>query len=133
MKSIKLITFDPRKNKRVLVGTLQGNTLIRKVEAKHYMRVVDGYGIQEPAFQEILKKKVKYIIEEVQETKDKWKSNVKDWVEHGHVADYGHGKQRFLSLKYMKRIKETPPLFPVEVNVNISKLKAAMERNGVKL
>lgn len=130
---MKILAYDPRKAKYVLVGRLVRGTLTRQVESKHYMRIVDGYGIQEHAFQEILNKKTKYIIQEVKETKDKWKSSVKDWIKHGHVADYGHGKQRFLSLKYMTKIKETEQLFPIEVNVDTNKLREAMERNGVKL
>lgn len=130
---MKILAYDPKKGKHVLVGNLVKTTLYRRVEAKHYMRILDGYGIQEPAFQDVIKKGTKFIVEIVEETKDKWKSSIGDWIKYGHVADYGHGKQRFLSLKYMQKIKEPETLFPVEVKPNISKLKEAMERNGVKL
>lgn len=97
------LAFDPRKGKKVLVGELVGDTLFRDVEARHYMRVLDGYGIQEPAFQELVEKNIKYIVIKVKSTRDCYKANIDDWKIKGRVAEYGHGKQRFLSLKYMKR------------------------------
>jgi hypothetical protein len=32
-----------------------------------------------------------------------WQSKAKAWFEHGTIADYGRGKQIFLSLKYMRK------------------------------
>lgn len=98
---MKLLTFDPKKNKQVLVGELIVDTLFREVDPKHFMRVLQGYGIQEVAFEEIVRRGVIKIVLKELGTNKRWEARVKDWVEHGRVADYGHGKQRFLSVKFM--------------------------------
>jgi hypothetical protein len=56
---MKLITFDPHKNKRVLCGEVIGDSLFRWVEPKHFMYKIQGYGIQEVAFQEVMRRDVK--------------------------------------------------------------------------
>lgn len=97
----KLLTWDPKKNKSVLVGEIAGTTLFRDVQVKHFMRVVGGYGIQEPAFQQALSQGVKKIVLKEVETSQRWEANVKTWLLNSKLADYGHGKQRFLGLSYM--------------------------------
>lgn len=74
------------------------------------MNILGGYGIQEVAFQEFLERGGEYIIEKVLPTNDMWKSSKKDWLEHGRVMDYGWGKQRFLSLKFMSKYTPKPNL-----------------------
>lgn len=98
---MKILTYDPKKGKKVLCGNLVGDTLFRDVEAKHFMQVLQGYGIQEVVFQEILSMGVKYIILKETHTDKRWKADTETWRLKSKVADYGHGKQRFLSLKYM--------------------------------
>lgn len=102
---MKLLTYDPKKAKQVLVGELIVDTLFRDVDPKHFMRIVQGYGIQEIAFEEIVRKGVDKIVLKEMGTGKRWESRVKDWLEHGRVADYGHGKQRFLSVKFMSNKK----------------------------
>ena len=99
---MKLLTYDPAKNRTVLCGELIGDTLFRDVEAKHFMRVVQGYGIQEVAFQKILEEGIKKIVLKEKHTKKNWEATTDRWIDKGKVIDYGHGKQRFLSMKYMK-------------------------------
>lgn len=99
---MKFLTYDPHKKKKVLCGELIGDTLFRWVKPEHFMNVVQGYGIQEIAFRQLVKKDCKYIILKEKDTNKRWKANIKAWKELGRVADYGHGKQRFLSLKYMR-------------------------------
>jgi hypothetical protein len=127
---MKLLCYDPKKNKQVLVGELIGNTLFRDVEPEHFMRIVQGYGIQEVAFQEILKKEVKFIILKETHTDKRWKADVETWKKKGKVADYGHGKQRFLSLSYMndrknpidlREEKEIKRSEQVQLNLSIDK------------
>jgi hypothetical protein len=100
---MKLLTWDKAKQKQVLVGNIVGNTIYRNVDSRHFMRILDGYGMQEPAFQELIENNVKWVVERVDPTGDMWRSSISDWIEHGKVMDYGHGKQRFLSMKYMKK------------------------------
>lgn len=98
---MKLLTFDPRKRKQVLVGEIIGDTLFRNVTTKHFMRVLDGYGIQEDAMRQLVSRGVHKIVIKETDTGKQWESLESDWALHGKSADYGNGKQRFLSLKYM--------------------------------
>ena len=98
---MKILSYDLKKSKYILAGNLIGDTFFKDVMPFHFMRVVGGYGISEDAFQDILSKGCKYIIIKEVATKQNWKSDIKDWIEHCKIADYGSGKQRFMSLKYM--------------------------------
>lgn len=97
-----LLAFDPGKNKYIKCGVIAGTTLFRDVEPKHFMRVLQGYGIQEIAFQEAINKGIKVIVLKETKTGLQWEADIPTWLLHSKVADYGHGKQRFLSLKFMK-------------------------------
>jgi hypothetical protein len=108
MISKKLLTYDPKKGKNVLVGTITGTTLLREVTEKHFMRVVGGYGIQEPALQQARSLGVKTIIQIVKETNEKWIGTIDNWINNSKTMDFGHGKQVFLSLKYMTLLVTIP-------------------------
>lgn len=135
----KLTCYDPHKKKVVLVGNLVGDTLFRNVESKHFMRLLQGYGIQEVAFQEFIEKGGKYIIEKVLPTNDMWKSKKEDWLAHGKVMDYGWGKQRFLSLKYMSKYTPKPnldaqPIIEYNTKIKLSELwKEALDKKNRKV
>lgn len=89
----------------VLVGHWNKEKAIlgRKVGPEHFMRVVQGYGIQEVSFQEMIKSGIKHIALKEIHTGDILLSTIKQWLDNGRVADYGNGKQRFLSVKFMQR------------------------------
>lgn len=106
---IKLNVYDPKKRKLVLCGLTIGNALFREVSKKHFMRVVDGYGIQKEAFDVFREKGIERIILKEKESGLKWESSVADWRIFGRLADYGHGKQWFLSMKYMKQYTRPEP------------------------
>jgi hypothetical protein len=55
-------------------------------------------------------------------TNHRWEADVKVWLENGRVMDYGHGKQRFLSLKFMKTHILKEPEERKEKTVNISQV-----------
>lgn len=102
---MKFYSFDTRKRKKILVGEVIGNTLFKNViQSRHFMRVLDGYGIQYIAFCELRKMVKKIVIKE--DTGNQWEATIKDWTEHSKIADYGNGKQVFLSLKFMKPHKK---------------------------
>lgn len=108
-RNMKLHAYDPAKQKLVLVGqwSIEESALIRDVDQDHFMNVVQGYGIQEVAFQKVLSiiPKIKYIIFNEVYTGDRLTADIPTWLEHSKVMDFGHGKQRFLSVKFMKREK----------------------------
>lgn len=106
---MKLYTFDTRKQKKVLIGEIQGEALFKTVNpAKHFMRIVDGYGIQYQAFQELKAKQIKKII--IKETTgNQWEATLQTWIDNSKVADYGSGKQVFMSLKFMNSKRKIKP------------------------
>ena len=97
---MKILTYDPQKKKTILCGEYEDKTFVRKVEPKHFMKVLQGYGIQEVAFQEILSKGCTRVI--IKTKTDEYFAPINLWIEHGAIKDYSAGKQRFLSLKFMK-------------------------------
>lgn len=100
----KIYCWDPKYQKYMLMGRVIGDTLFKVVEAKHYMRVVDGYGFQYNTFAELPREGITKIHITERHTNNSWDSDYKEWQEHGHIADYGRGKQIFLSLKYMHKV-----------------------------
>lgn len=98
---MKILSTDSKKNKTILCGNLVADTFFRDVTPKHFMRVVGGYGISEDAFQKITELGCKKVVIKDIVTHQSWESAINDWIEHCNIADYGSGKQRFLSLKYM--------------------------------
>ncbi len=104
----KFLTFDPAKNKNALVGDIINGVLIKQVNPRiHFMRIVDGYGIQYSAFIQLPIKGVKKI-KIIEEGGSKWEASFKVWQKNGRIGDYGNGKQVFLSLKFMHKIPEKP-------------------------
>jgi hypothetical protein len=101
-----LLAYDIKKKKYIKCGEVDKDSFLRKVRSTHFMRVVGGYGIQEDALTQLAERKVTKIAIYVEDTHTMWYSTLKDWIDYGRSADYGHGKQRFLSLKYMKTVGE---------------------------
>ena len=100
---MKLLAFDPKKRKQVLCGEIIGDILFRDVDPiKHLMRVSNSYAIQHYVLPILEEKGIKKIV-----IKEKggmnWEADLKTWKENSKTADYGHGKQTFLGLKFMKK------------------------------
>lgn len=99
----KVYCFDPKYQKYMKMGTKIGDVFFKTVEAKHFMRVVGGYGLQYDAFAEFKGAGIKEVQVLEHHTGQTWVSKPDDWFANGKIADYGRGKQIFLSLKYMRR------------------------------
>lgn len=97
----KVYCFDPKYKTFMLMGNKVGDVFFKTVEEKHYMVVVGGYGFQYDAFVNFEQEGIKEIQILERHTGNTWVTKPKDWTEHGRIADYGRGKQIFLSLKYM--------------------------------
>jgi hypothetical protein len=102
----KILSYDLKKKKTILCGQLMGKTFFKDVMPFHYMRMVGGYGISEDAFQKIIGDGCEKVVIKEVKTGNQWESKIKDWFDHCLIADYGSGKQRFLSLKYMRTHKK---------------------------
>jgi hypothetical protein len=101
IKGTKVYCWDPRLQRYVLMGSKIGEMFFKKVKACHFMRVVNGYGLQYDAFQEFAANGITHINVK-EETGNLWQTVLKDWTLNGKIADYGNGKQIFLSLKHMR-------------------------------
>ena len=97
----KVYCFDPKYKKLMLMGRKIGNTFFKTVEPKHFMRMVNGYGFQYDAFACFEAEGITDIEILEHHTGVTWQSKPREWFDHGKIADYGRGKQIFLSLKYM--------------------------------
>lgn len=103
IKGTKVYCFDPKYKKPMTMGNKIGDVFFKTVEAKHFMRVVGGYGFQYDAFASFEAEGIKEIEILERHTGITWQSKPATWFENGKIADYGRGKQIFLSLKYMVR------------------------------
>ena len=93
-------TFDEGKNKMVTCGEVVGDTYFRDVKMEHFMLKYFGFGIQEEIIDKLENNDIKEII--LITKKKLFKSTLADWIAYGHIDDFGHGKQVFLSTKYMQ-------------------------------
>lgn len=104
---VKILTYDPKKAKQVLAGTIdKNNVFIKKVTAKHYHRKLQAYAIQEEVLLELSEKGVKKV--RILSPKNTYETRLSDWLNgtrYVFIRDYGHGKQRFFPVCRMKKIK----------------------------
>jgi hypothetical protein len=103
MDITKVLAFDKKKNKQILVGNIIDGVFYKDVEPKHYFRIVDGYGIQYVSLLKLIELKIKKIvIRDI--SKNQWETKPQEWIDNGKAMDFGSGKQQFLSMKYMHKI-----------------------------
>lgn len=101
-----LYAFDPGKSKKIKVGEIVGNAVVLKKDSKkHLMRVMDGYGIQASALTAMQENNIEEVRIHETDTGIRWKISVADWRMFGRLADYGNGKQWFVSRKFMRQYK----------------------------
>ena len=92
--------YDFKKGRSVLAGTLSGNVFTKRVNpAKHKMRVMDGYGIEEDVFA-----KHAFDIVRIEEQGGNIYESPRSIWDIQYAKDYGHGKQKFLSVKDMQKV-----------------------------
>lgn len=108
---IRVITIKDSKGIVRKVGKLfitkSGRIYFKRVNRKkHYMRIVQGYGIQKEVFEKYLRGRKGSVVINETDTGDKLVASIKTWIEHSSAANYGDGKQIFLSEKYMEKSNE---------------------------
>ena len=101
---MKLYIFDPVRGKR-FVGSLykrKGLVFRKNVKyAKHYMKIVKGYGIQKEIFDKYLRGKKGVIQIKETDTGKFLVASISTWTKHSRTGNYGDGKQIFLSRRFM--------------------------------
>lgn len=98
----KLYAFDSGRGRKVLVGQVIGNALLLRKNAEQRMKKFDAYGIDERAFNEAKKAGIVEIRIHRLDNDQRLKASIETWETKSKTMDYGHGKQLFLSIKYME-------------------------------
>jgi hypothetical protein len=95
-----ITTFDEKKGKDVTCGYTEGKTYFRDVKMEHMMIKYFGFGVQAEVLERLLKMGIESIV--LKTKKKSFKSALADWARFGKLDDFGHGRQVFLSMKYME-------------------------------
>ena len=95
-------TLTERKLAGVIRKTKSG-IVFRKnvVRAKHYMRILEGYGIQKEIFERYLRGRKGRIEIKETDTGRFLVASIDTWSAHSRTGNYGGGKQIFLSERFM--------------------------------
>lgn len=110
----KLYAFDSGRGKKVLIGQVIGNALLIRKNADQRMKKFDAYGIDERAFGDAKKNGIVEIRIHRLDTEQRLKASTEIWETKSKTMDFGHGKQLFLSIKYMEQYE--PQLdYPTEL------------------
>lgn len=104
---MKLLTFDPRKKEQVLSGVYENGVFYRKVNASHFMRVEQGYGIQEDVVLKLQELGCKTVIMDA--GINLYEIPFSSWLD-SEPKDYGNGLQRFVSIRKTQKTKNQPML-----------------------
>jgi len=95
--------WDEGKKAMMFVGLILGTEFHRNVKKTHFMRVVQGYGLQSTAVDELRRRKVEKIVLH-HEDGYTLTSTLVDWLQPDvSTLDLGHGMQRFLPQNRMLR------------------------------
>lgn len=102
---MKIESYDPAKKRYVLCGLLINGTFTKNVRRSvHLFRISSSYGIQEDVIKTLAKHKCQKVVIVETDTGVKYEQDFLYWQHVAKKADYGNGKQYFLSLQYMKKI-----------------------------
>jgi hypothetical protein len=111
MQATPIYISTPRKG--VVVGGSMETTndgikvLVKEVmRSKHYMNIVEGYGIQQEIYNGYVKNKKGWVAIEEKDTKNVLMAPMAEWQKYGKTMQFNpeDGEQRFLSEKYMTKL-----------------------------
>ena len=90
---MRIYTYDPKKKKSIFAGETIGDTFYTKRNNKeHYMRIEQGYGMQDDVLSQLMNQKINTIC--IHDEGGQHYSKIGDWY-YDKPKDYGHGLQRF--------------------------------------
>lgn len=92
---MKLYTFDSKKGREVVAGTLKDNVFIKKVRPNHFFYAKRAYGISTDVLDRLLELNCKLIRIETKTLI--YESNINQWFE-CKILNFGSGNQRFLAM-----------------------------------
>jgi hypothetical protein len=99
VKKIPIKVYDQKKEKEVTAGLYDGVVFTKMAKEKHFMRMFNGYGIQEEALQKLKELGCQRVI--IKTNNDgNYYSLLDDWFQ-CEVRQFGNGQQRFLDRRFM--------------------------------
>lgn len=102
---MKITHYDEAKNLTITVGHYDEDAqTFTGDRTGNYFNIYQGYGIQEESLQKLIEMGCKVII--ITDGKDEYHSPLYRWVEKGIISDWGHGKQRFLPVRFMTDVND---------------------------
>lgn len=102
--SMRLLTYDPKKQKTVVAGYFTEKIFFKEVKNNHYMKLCKGYGINVDVIDQLKKLDCKLIV--VFTPTNILMSMFIDWLKPNiRTLDFGYGKQKFLPDRYFKEPK----------------------------
>ena len=96
---MRILTFDPKKEKKVKAGYYKDGIFFREVTDKHFMWKFEAYGMQADVADKLASLGCKIVV--LFAPTQTWISKFEDWARQA-PKDFGNGKQLFLTLKYMR-------------------------------
>ena len=100
---MKIRTFDPNKQKTVIVGEYKHFIFHKNAEPQHYMYKEKGYGIQDDVIKGLKELNCKKVV--IHTPVRNYAFHFADWLKIV-PKNYGHGMQRFLPISQAIHIHE---------------------------
>ena len=101
---MEIYTTPPDKGHPVLAGEVIKDCFCKKVtRTRHYFNLVSGYAIQNDVYTQLQKLGVNRVVIFEKDTGDYLTSDLEAWIEHSGKGNWGSGRQRVLSEKYMTK------------------------------
>lgn len=98
--------FDPIRKKNVRVGELSGNVFYKVVMGYEFNKDRKAYPLLDAIFQELKKRKVKFVLLWEQEKDHALYSLLSDWENFSSEANIENRDYKFLPIVYMKDKQE---------------------------
>ena len=98
-----VMIYDKKKRRHVKAGLLKDRAFYKSVDpTRHYMRMYNGYGIQEEALVALDGFCDLIVINDGKEIRC---CSYADWINNQTYADHGHGKQWFFNWNLMEVVQ----------------------------
>ncbi len=102
MSKTVIKTYDPKKDKMVKAGILDGDTFYKNVNSKHFMRKEAGYGISHGVIVELELAGCEHVV--IKSKTKTYSSLFLAWL-HAPLKNYGSGLQKFVPVRLMREVE----------------------------
>ena len=106
-----MMTYDVVKKGIVKAGEFRNSVFVKEVTSRHFMKMLQAYGVQEDVIWKL--KELSCVKVRIVTPTSILESDFSEWLKPDiKVADYGHGKQRFMPINRMRNV---PPVGQAEL------------------